>query len=413
MVRRLAVSMIALSPMAAAQWPQWRGPTRDGAAPTRTQARPWPSQLSKLWERDVGHGHSGPIADSSRVWVHTRNGANETVACLRLDTGARLWSASYPAPFEQDSSAAAHGCGPFSTPAFSGNRLFTISVDGVLSAWDADSGRFLWRRASGGEFGAAYPYFGAAASPLVWRDLVFTHIGGHRRGKMETPGAGAFVALRVSDGREQWRWAHDGPAMGASPVLCEIQGRTQLIFKSKKNMAGLDPATGRELWRIPYQVAMDNTIATPLCIADRVITSDYDAGLMSWRVERTGQTWTARPSWRHRDASLFMNSPVLAAGFVAGFSHFRKGQLFLLNPHDGKIVWRGDGRSGEHASLISRGSELLVFLDDGTLLAGVIEREAFRMTRRYRLGEANTYAHPALAGDLLLYKTGSRLAAWR
>jgi outer membrane protein assembly factor BamB len=335
------------------------------------------------------------------------------VSCFRLSDGQPLWSSGYPAPFVQDPSGGQHGRGPFATPAVSSGRLFTVSVTNVLHAWDASTGKQLWKRDGAGEFSNAFPYFGAAGSPLVWRDLVFTHLGGHRRGNIETPGTGAVVALRVSDGREAWRWTGDGPAVGSSPILCEFQKQTQLVYETKKHVAGLDPASGRELWRIPYPVAMDNTIATPVCLDGRLIMSDYDAGFRTWLIENRNGTWTPRPSWHHRDVSLFTSSPVPAAGYLAGFSHMRKGQLFLLNPHDGKVVWRGEPRAGEHATLIARGRELLVFSDAGTLLAGPVEREAFRPAQRYRLGGALTWAHPALAGEVILYRSGARLIAFR
>lgn len=410
---RAAILLAALGAVALAQWPQWRGPSRDGSIPAPAAPRPWPPQLTRLWEREVGQGYSGPIVDQQTVFVHSRLGHNEAVSALRLSDGRPLWAASYPAPFTQEPDGAAHGLGPFATPAISAGRLFTLSVTNVLHAWDAASGRLLWKRDASSEFSSGYPYFGASGSPLVWRDLVFTHLGGHRRGNIETPGHGAIVALRASDGRELWRWSGDGPAVGSSPIFCQFQSQTHLVYETKKLIAGLDPSTGHELWRIPYPVPMDNTISTPVCLANRLIASDYDAGFRSWLIESAGGQWTPRPSWRHRDASLFTSSAVPVAGLLAGFSHFRKGQLFLLNPHDGKVIWRGEPRAGEHATLIARGHELLVFTDNGLLLAGAIDREAFRPLRRYRLGDTLTWAHPALAGDLILYRNATRLAAWR
>ena len=396
-----------------ADWPQWRGPLRTGAARAPFRAQDLPPRLTRLWEREVGGGYAGPVVSGGRVWVHSRQGGREVVRALGLGDGEVLWSRSYPAPFRQDDDALEHGLGPYATPAFADGRLFTFGVTAVLSAWDAATGELLWRRASADEFDPGFPYFGAAASPLVWGGLCFVHLGGHERDGMEDAGAGAMVALRVSDGREVWRWSGDGPALGASPVVQLIDGRPQLVFKSMRLILGLDPATGRELWRKPFQMPMDNTIVTPLFLGDRLLTSDYDSGFLAWRIERLGEAWRIRRLWRHREVSLFNSSPVLAGGLVVGFSHLRRGQLFVLDPKDGAVLWRGPPRGGEHATLISWSDEVMVIQEGGTLLLAEVSRAGLRPFRKYRLGHSVAWSHPAVVGDRIVFRDGTRLAVSR
>jgi outer membrane protein assembly factor BamB len=353
------------------------------------------------------------VVAGDRVWIHTRRANREVVTSLRLATGEVRWSQEYPAPFQQDPDGSAHGCGPYATPALDGKRLFTVGVRSVLSVWDAESGTLLWRKSSGDEFNPSFPFFGMASSPLVWREFCYIHMGGHERTTMEAPGKGAMVAYRVPDGRQVWRWAGDGPALGASPLVCTIANQPQLVFKTKKLMAGLNPHTGAELWRVPFTVPMDNTIATPLVIGDRLITSDYDLGVRAWRIALEGGWWKVREIWRTRDVSLFMNSPVPVAGLVMGFSHFRKGQTFLIDPVRGEVVWRGQARSGEHATILAWGDKALVFGDDGFLVAGEVKQRAFNLLGRYRLGNGVGWAHPAVAGNRLVVKDGVRLAVYQ
>jgi len=108
-----------------------------------------------------------------------------------------------------------------------------------------------------------------------------------------------------------------------------------------------------------------------------------------------------------------MNSPVLAGGLCVGFSHFRKGQLFVLDPSSGEVLWRGEPRSGEHASLIAWGNVVLVFLEDGSVVVGEVSRSGFRVLQEYHLGNSGTWAHPALADNRLITKDGARLAVYR
>jgi outer membrane protein assembly factor BamB len=393
-------------------WPQWRGSDRTGSLPGAPSRTAWPERLIERWVREVGEGYSGPVAVADRIWIHTRKGRREIVRSLRLDDGSEVWSAGYDAEFEQDRSARAHGRGPYSTPSMVDGRLFTLGVTAILSAWDADSGKLLWRRDYSREFDPSHPFFGAAASPLVRKDLCFVHFGASEGQKPGNPGLGAMVALRARDGKEVWRWDADGPSIGASPVLHAIEGQEQLVFKSRENIVGLDPLTGRELWRIPFEVTEDNTIVTPLFLENRLLTSDYRKGFHAWQIVSEGESWTARHLWKNNQ-SLFMSSPVFAAGLVVGFSHRRSGQLFALDPKDGTVLWRGEPRWGEHASLVSRGDQVLVFRENGWLVVGQVSRERFQLLGEYRVGGSPMWGHPAIVPGRILIKDGARLASYQ
>ena len=395
-------------------WTQWRGPGRDGSVPGRTKSVNWPSNLTKVWEREVGGGYSGPLVAGNRIWVHAREGDREVVSCLTLDQGEPLWRNLYEAKFQQEPSARVAGKGPYSTPSLADGRLFTLGITTILSAWDAETGELLWRRDYSPEFEPGFSYFGTAVSPLVWQGFCFVHFGGHDREKPDLPGHGAMTALNVLDGREEWRWAGDAPAVGASPIISVIGGQPQLVFKSERKIAGLDPHTGKELWQIPFKVRMDNTIVTPLVLGDQLITSDHQMGMRAWRIHSDGESWTARERWRNRQVSLAMSSPVLSGGQLVGFSETRSGELFGLDPTDGRLLWRGEPRWGDHATLIAWGDEVLVFREDGSLVVGEVSRDQFRIVKRYRLGNASpVWGHAAIFDNRIIARDGSRLAVFQ
>jgi outer membrane protein assembly factor BamB len=405
----LLCGLIIVSPPLSAEWPQWRGPHANGSVAGPARVAPLPEQLSMVWKRQVGGGYSGPVVSGDRVWVHSRQGSSEVVSCLALSTGDPVWSHSYSAPYRQDEDALSHGLGPYATPALKEGRLFTFGVNSVLIAWEAASGKLLWRRDSADEFDPSSPFFGAAASPIVSEGLVFVHLGGHERSHIENPSQGAMVALHVADGREVWRWTGDGPAVGATPVIAEIGGEAQLVFKTKKMMVGAEARTGRELWRIPYVVSQDNTIVTPLFAEGRLITSDFDRGVEAWEIRARGSYWTVKQVWKTRSVSMSMSSPVVAGGLLVGFSHMQRGQLFLLDPKSGDVRWQGSGRSGEHASLIAWGDEAMVFGDSGSLVIGMVEDRGFRQLQQYKLGRSVAWSHPAVVGSRLIYRDGDDL----
>ena len=103
---------------------------------------------------------------------------------------------------------------------------------------------------------------------------------------------------------------------------------------------------------------------------------------------------------------------VFMAGLLVGFSGYRKGQIFGLDPESGQIMWRGESRWGEHASLVSWGDQLLVFLEDGSLVVGKVSRNRFQKIRKYELGRSLMWGHPAVTDNRLILKDGKRLAVF-
>lgn len=135
---RLALSLLlAAGSLPAADWPQWRGPARDGHVPALAPRASWPKALQTGWKVPVGVGHSSPIVVGKSTFVFTREGDEEVAQALELATGKRVWRQAYPAPYAINSAASAHGKGPKSTPALAGGRLFTLGISGILSAFDA------------------------------------------------------------------------------------------------------------------------------------------------------------------------------------------------------------------------------------------------------------------------------------
>jgi outer membrane protein assembly factor BamB len=132
----------------AADWPQWRGPNRDGVARDFVAPTTWPATLKETWRVTVGEGHSSPVTSEGRIYVLARQGEEEVVFCLEAQSGKQLWRASYPAVYTMNPAATGHGKGPKSTPVVSGGKLFTFGINGVLSCFDAKGGNCIGGRSS-------------------------------------------------------------------------------------------------------------------------------------------------------------------------------------------------------------------------------------------------------------------------
>src|SRR5215472_808635 len=84
---------------AAADWPQWRGPNRDGIVETFSEPKAWPEKLQRKWKIEIGEGHSSPVVADGKIYVHTRQGDRELLSCLRPDSGQAIWQEGYAAPY--------------------------------------------------------------------------------------------------------------------------------------------------------------------------------------------------------------------------------------------------------------------------------------------------------------------------
>ncbi len=106
----------------------------------------WPRQLEKRWQVEVGHGQSTPLVSEGKVYVFSRRGDDEVLTCLSASDGKELWRQSYSAPFTAQPGAANHDKGPKGTPVAASGRVFTLGIGGVLTCWDAKTGKRLWQR---------------------------------------------------------------------------------------------------------------------------------------------------------------------------------------------------------------------------------------------------------------------------
>ena len=379
----------------AADWPQWRGPHRDGVVDGSGLPARWPKVLARTWKREVGEGHASPVVAGERVFIFSRQGNREVVRALGLADGREFWRQEYKAPYKVVSVAREHGKGPKSTPVVSGDFLVTFGINGILTCWKTSSGQARWRREFSRNHATTAPLYGQATSPIVDGGRVIVHVGGHDDG--------ALLALKLEDGTRAWQWDEDGPAY-ASPILVTVAGTRQLITQSQKFIVGLDPATGRVLWKIPFKTQFDQNSVTPVWFDGRVIIGGYNEPTVAYRLLLKQGRFQARKDWSNREIAMYMSSPVLANGRLYGLTQRRRGQLFCVNPVNGKSHWGGPGRLSDNAALIVAGQVLLVLTVDGELLVLRTDATQRQELARYKVSQKATWAHPALVGSRLLVK---------
>ena len=397
-VAGLSTLTLAQAQRPASDWTQWRGANRDGViagAPTT-----WPERLTQRWKIDAGLGYATPIVVGNRVYLFSRLGENETMSALDADSGKVLWQTGYAAPFTMHSAAARHGAGPKSTPAFANGRLFSIGMTGVVTAFDAASGKQVWQK-PGSDLVPLYTSH--AFSPVIDGNQVIFHLGGHDKG--------ALTALDINTGNVRWSWNGDGPGYG-SPIVATFGGTRQVVAMTQQKVVGVDASNGTLLWEIPYAVQGNTNSLTPVLYGQTVIVAAAGHPVEAYAPARQGTTWVAPKVWETMDVALRMSNAVIVRDMLFSLSTQNAGQYFALDAKTGKTLWRSEGRQAAQAAIQTAGDLVFSLEDDGELVIARVTPTASEPVRRYKLADADTWTQPVISGNRVFVKDVSSLALW-
>jgi outer membrane protein assembly factor BamB len=395
--------MLALAAAAAAQgpdWSQWRGPNRDGAVASFTEPKPWPDQLSQKWKVDVGAGYATPLVVGNRVYMFARQGENEVMSALDAATGKVLWQTGYPASFTMQKAAAGHGPGPKSTPVFANGRLYSIGMTGVVTAFDAASGKQLWQKPGS----TTVPmYTTHSFSPLVERGVVIFHVGGHNEG--------ALTAYDVNSGDVKWSWRGDGPGYG-SPVVADFGGTRQIVTITQGKLVSVDAASGALLWERDFASPNFTNSITPIVYGQTLIVGSGSIPTTAISVAKQGNQWVTATAWENADVPVRMSNGVIVRDMLFSLSTRNMGQYFSVDAKTGKTLWTSEGRQAGNAAIVRAGDVVFSLEDDGDLVIFRGSPTAFDVVKRYKVADADTWTQPTISGNRVLVKDLTSLALW-
>ncbi len=380
-----------------ADWPQWRGPNRDGKASGFKAPASWPKELTQKWKVTVGSGDATPALVGDKLYVFTREGSEEVARCLKAADGKEVWQDKYEA--QAVTGAAARHPGPRSSPAVADGKVVTFGVGGVMSCLDAGSGKLVWRK---DPFPKVVPTFFTSMSPIIVDGMAIEHFGG--------AGNGALIAYDLGSGEEKWRWGAEGPEY-ASPVVMKAGGTKQIVTLTEKNIVGIGAADGKLLWQLPFvPVRRAYNAATPIVDGDTVIYTGSGRGTKAVKIEKQGEGFTTKELWTNEDLATQFNTPVLKDGLLFGLSD--RNNLFCINAQTGETAWTDSTARGSRGfgAIVDAGSCLMVLANDSELLVFKPSSKQYEEVARFKVAETETYAYPVIEGNRIFVKDQDSVA---
>ena len=378
----------------AANWPQWRGPNRDGISTETGLLKQWPAEGPPLvWKASgAGGGYSSFAVANGKLYTMGLRGDREFVVAFDIATGKETWSTPHGSAFRND-----RGDGPRGTPTVDGDRVYALGGSGDLTALDARTGKIIWSKNVLTEFGGSNITWGISESPLVLGDKVLVNAGG--------PGA-SIVALNKANGSLIWKSQSD-KAGYSSAIPVQVNGTTQVVFFTAERAVGLDAKDGRLLWEYGRPANRTANVATPIAHGNRVfISSGYGTGGGVIEIKADNK---AQEIWFTRDMRNHHSSSVLIGDYLYGFS---ESILTAIRFDTGEIAWRD--RSVGKGSLVYADGNLYCFSERGVV--GLVEATptGYKEKGRFRIepGPLETWAHPVVAGGRLYLRDQDTIYAY-
>jgi outer membrane protein assembly factor BamB len=391
-------------------WTQWGGPRRDFVSDSTGLASSWPAAgPKKLWSRRLGEGHSSVLVESGRLYTMYRQTArqpsrssDEVVTSLDAASGATIWEFAYPAPttgiqFDQ-------GLGPHSTPLIAGNRVFAVSSRSELFALDKATGKRIWSHDFVKEFNAPLTARGYSGSPILHNGAIIVTMGGPNQ---------AVAAFDQASGKLLWKsgyfvWAP------ASPIVISLDGQPQLVVFGGDVVAGMDPATGQELWRHPHKTDWGLNITTPVWVADQrllLISSAYGVGTRALELRRAGGKTTVTERWHTQRMRVHIGTMIPLGTHAYGSSgDFGPAFISAIDLKTGAIAWQD--RSFARAQLLFADGKIIVLDEDGALGLATVSPQGLKVLAKANVLQHLAWTPPTLVGTTLYVRDRHTIAAF-
>lgn len=387
-----SILMLAFLPSALADdWPQWRGPNRDGISKETGWMANWPADgPKKLWEGSVGIGYSSMSVSKGRLYTMGNVAENDIVSCFDAETGQLEWKHQYPCVSKDPNGYHGTRC----TPTVDGGLVYTLSRHGDFFCFDAAAGKIKWSKDFRKDFGGESPRWGLSGSPLIEKDWVLTEVNGKT----------SVIAFNKLTGDVVWQAGTD-PAGYGSLIAFDLGGERCFLQFSADNLICHKMKDGSEMWRFQWKTSYGVNASTPIIQGDEVfLSTGYNFGCARLKTSSTG----VQEVWRNKNMRNHVNSCVLLDGFLYGYDN---DELKCLDWKTGEVKW-GTKAYGK-GSLMAANGKLILYGQIGKLGLAEASPAAFKELCHFQpLPGKDIWANPVLANGRIYIRSLDKVFAF-
>jgi outer membrane protein assembly factor BamB len=428
-MNRIAIVSMFLSgmPLAAADWPQWMGPNRNGVWDEPGVLTELPKEgPNKLWSAPLNTGYAGPAVVGGKVFVldfvpNQPNSENnpskrshldgkERIQCLDSKTGKPIWSHEYDCTY-----AVSYPGGPRCTPTVASGKVYTLGTMGHLTCLDTESGKPVWACDFKKAFGSDVPMWGFCGHPVVHGDKLICVVGGKDH---------LAVAFEKETGKVLWR-SHCAKEPGYSPPTIIRNGADdQLLVWHTSELLALNPADGSKHWSVKLEPMYGMAINAPQQAGDLV----FAGGIGGQAVALQLNAGASEPSqlWRGRkETGLYPSNatPIIHEGTIYGCCS-SQGVFRAVDLKTGDRLWETEaltrGKPHGTAFVVRNGKHFYAFCDTGELVIAEFARHGYKELARSKLleptgegmGRKVVWSHPAFADRCIFVRNDKEIACF-
>jgi outer membrane protein assembly factor BamB len=401
-------TVVFISMSQASDWPQWRGPNRNGHVPAGVPVPDrFPSEPRIVWRMKVGEGLASPVVAGGKLFYFDAVLGKETLHTLDLATTNEVWRATIDSAFKDNQGPA----GPRCTPVVDGARVYALSCKGELQCLSITDGKLIWQVNCTNDLGAIFigeigsipgaARHGNNGTPLIIGDRLYACVGA-------TNGAGV-VCFDKNSGKVLWKSQNDQAAY-APPVIETLAGVRQLICFTVDGLIGLNPENGELHWRVPMKTAFARHVTTPVIVEDIVIVASHQIGMVGTRISKEGAGLKSEQAWLSKEVAMNFASPVVVGKYLYGLGPAKN--FICVEAATGKKMWSKEGyfttsADKAHAAFLVMGKNILASTDGGELVLFAADPAGFREISRAQVCSLN-WCNPAYADGKLFLRDGTK-----
>jgi outer membrane protein assembly factor BamB len=378
----LALLFVSTTLLRAGDWPQWRGPNRDGISTEKNWSDKWSADGPAVkWKASVGLGFSSFVIGGGRAITTGYSDNKDTVFCFDAVTGKALWKHEYPAELGDKYFEG----GTTGTPTIEGNRVYQLSRWGDLFCLDAASGKVIWKRNLQADASAQLPTWGFSGAPTVFEKLLILNVGE------------SGMAVEKETGKTVWQ--SSGESGYSTPLPWRQNDHWSILFGSAKSYVAVDPQTGKEQWRFRWVTEYGVNAADPVIDgANLFISSGYGKGAA---LIKPGAGPEPETLWKNKVLRTQQNPAVLWNGYLFGFdgNAGENASLKCISASTGEEKWSEPSLGFGAASLAD--GKLIVLGERGELLVAPASPSGFAPTSRAQVLGKKCWIVPVLANGLI------------